>query len=94
MEENKTAPDFYGNRVLGLKKDVDTAWWKAYKALVIAFYEFIVGNEIDVLAWGGENDVETEFGKHNGQAWATKTGQATPTPTATAGATKAPAAKA
>jgi len=46
LNENKGGPDFYGNRILKEKKEAETAWWKSYKAVVLAFSEFILTNEM------------------------------------------------
>jgi hypothetical protein len=44
VDESLANIDFYGNKVLQLKQEKDTAWQHAYKALVKAFAEFIISN--------------------------------------------------
>ena len=54
MEENLKQIDFYGFKVLQLKKDPDTAWQRAYKSLAQSFTEFIIdAAENNTLTWKG-----------------------------------------
>ena len=42
MVENINAIDIKGDKVLALDSALDTAWYKAFKALAEAFYELII----------------------------------------------------
>jgi hypothetical protein len=62
LEENLKNIDFYGFKVLQLKKDPDTAWQKAYKGLAQAFTELIAdAADNNLLIWKGSQDAETVF---------------------------------
>ncbi len=70
LEENLKNIDFYGFKVLQLKKDPDSAWYKAYKAVATAFSELISdASEQGQLAWKGSNaDAEGVFNSTLGQS--------------------------
>jgi hypothetical protein len=53
MPETLANIDFNGNKVLQLKQDKDTAWYKSYKDLASAFTNFIVEHREDVTEWKG-----------------------------------------
>ena len=56
MGESLANIDFYGNKVLMLKQEKDTAWYKAYKDIAKAFKEFIVKNAHDIMEWTGSQN--------------------------------------
>lgn len=54
--------DFYGFKVLQLKKELDSAWQKAYKDLAKTFVDFIIENKDTATVWKGSNsDAEEVF---------------------------------
>ena len=53
MKELFEAVFFYGNKVLKLEKELDTAWFNAYKDLVQAHFDFIM-KRADDLTWSGK----------------------------------------
>lgn len=62
MKENLSNIDFYGNKVLQMKQEKDTAWYKAYKDLAAAFTHFILKNEVGTEEWKGKQGAEDFFG--------------------------------
>ena len=43
--------DFYGNKVLMLKKPADTAWWMQYKELLKSLHMYVQENFTTGLRW-------------------------------------------
>lgn len=54
MNENLKNIDFYGNKVLQLKQDKDSNWYKSYKNVAAAFTQFILEHEVGVEEWKGQ----------------------------------------
>ncbi len=54
MTEGLSNIDFYGNKVLQLKQDADTDWYKSYKDLCAAFKKYVIQNKDEgLLEWKG-----------------------------------------
>jgi len=53
--------DFYGNKVLQLKQDKDTAWYKSLKAIAAAFTQFVLDNMLSEDPWTGNLKAEDFF---------------------------------
>lgn len=94
--------DFHGNKVLMKKVESDTKWYKSYKAVAVAFKDFIVANAHDLTWKGQEADAEKIFESLKGGQASTsspsipepkKEEAKKPMPTATKVVAKAPAKK-
>ena len=68
LEENFGNIAFYGNRVLQLKQDIDTAWYKSYIDLAKQFKEFMIENHLQ-LQWKGALKAEDFFKIHLGDSF-------------------------
>jgi hypothetical protein len=56
MKEQFDQISFYGNKILMMKKDKDTAWYNAYKDLAYKMIKFINEREETILLWNGSED--------------------------------------
>lgn len=90
LDENVPAIDFYGNKVLMLKQEPHTKWFKAFKAIVQALGKWVRMNKVELGQWKGSEDAAKVWGVQNGKAWAAKNGGSVSAQTATT-ATAAPA---
>ena len=61
MKQTNDEINFYGNKVLKLDKEKDTAWYNAYKSVVEAIVAFFA--EADVKWTGKETSGAEEFVK-------------------------------
>ncbi len=56
MKEYVDQVTFYGNRVLKLDKQLDTAWYDSYKKLYLAHYNFVVERYETISEWTGKEN--------------------------------------
>eukprot|EP00347_Sterkiella_histriomuscorum_P014950 403358884 len=69
LEELLKQIDFYGFKVLQLKQENDTVWYKAYKDLAKTFVDFIADRADKAVQWTGSNDnAEEVFQSQLGQS--------------------------
>jgi len=80
LNENYNAIFFFGNKVLKLDKDLDTAWFNAYKEVAHAHYEFVNSRLDSILEWGGSVDGAEAFIKGDSQPVAAASSAATSAP--------------
>lgn len=52
---------FYGNKVVALGREKDTAWYEAYIELVTSTVNFIVARAENICDWTGRNDGAEAF---------------------------------
>jgi hypothetical protein len=56
MKEHYDAVFFFGNKVLKLDKELDSAWFESYRQLIKAHFDFIASRCEDVNLWTGKED--------------------------------------
>lgn len=67
---------FYGNKVLKLDKEKDSAWFNAYSAVAKAHFEFLDQRRDTILEWKGTEDNAADIFKSSSDAPATPTAPA------------------
>lgn len=53
LDENVPNIDFYGNKVLQLKQEPHTKWYKAYKGVILALSDYVRTHSVELISWKG-----------------------------------------